>query len=496
MKKKLAALRQSRGKQIEIMEANVSCSNEQQTKAYNDAKTELKRLDAEIAECERLIAEDAEGEGQPDAAKLAAENAELNRKLKITELANKHNLAKLGAEHIAKGSTFDQFQAAALDAIAARETETRSQVQMTRDEGDTRRVAFSEALRHRAGLITLANNQPGYDYRGLASQGLVALAAECVRAKGQNPSRMSPSQIAELAMSTTDFPLILAGTADASLRAGYALAPNNWRQLFARRSAPNFKNQTELHVGMNNAPFGQVPESGEFKHGSLTEGSIAWKLLTYGQIIGFTRQLIVNDNFGALTNIPSQMGLKAAIKQAALAWATFVAANTATYPGDAGATALFAAGHSNLINPGTAISVDSLGVALQTIRAQTDLGGDKMAFGDNFFLVVPTGKEQLARQYTSPQFMPTAQTGVNPWSNSFTVVASAELQSNSATAWYVMPNPIGIAEVFIVGYLDGNEGVYSETRQGFDIDGTEWKARMDVGFGAVDYRGAYKNLGA
>ena len=50
--------------------------------------------------------------------------------------------------------------------------------------------------------------------------------------------------------------------------------------------------------------------------------------------------------------------------------------------------------------------------------------------------------------------------------------------------------------VLIAVSLAGNAGVFSETRQGFDIDGVEWKARMDFGAGVVDYRGAYLNAGA
>lgn len=424
--------------------------------------------------------------------------AERKRVLDITALGAKHGLAELAAKHVGEGTAFDAFKDAVLSAIAAREEQapTRSHAAILRDEGETRKAAFIEALQHRAGMINLTDKQPGYQYRGLASQGLIALASECVRSHGKNPAHMSPMDIAQFAMGTSDFPLILAGTADASLRAGYALAPNRWREIFSRRTAPNFKNQTDLHVGMS-AGFPQVPESGEFKHGSITEGSITWKLLTYGQIISLTRQTIVNDNLGALTNIPQQLGVKAGLRQNALAWAVITANASATFPGDSTATALFEAStHLNYTSSGTAISVDSLGVARKTLKAQTDLGGDKIEMGERFYLVVPVTKEQLARQYTSSAFMPTAQSSVNPWVGSFDVIASSELDASSTTAWYVFPNPVAIAPVLIYGFLDGQEGIASEVRQGFDIDGTEWKARFDFGVGAIDYRGAYKNAGA
>ncbi len=44
-------------------------------------------------------------------------------------------------------------------------------------------------------------------------------------------------------------------------------------------------------------------------------------------------------------------------------------------------------------------------------------------------------------------------------------------------------------------YLEGEEGVYLETQQGFEVDGVATKARLDIGAGALDWRGVYKNAG-
>ena len=44
-------------------------------------------------------------------------------------------------------------------------------------------------------------------------------------------------------------------------------------------------------------------------------------------------------------------------------------------------------------------------------------------------------------------------------------------------------------------FLEGQAGVYFETRQGFEVDGIEMKARMDFAAAAIDYRGLQKNAG-
>jgi len=75
------------------------------------------------------------------------------------------------------------------------------------------------------------------------------------------------------------------------------------------------------------------------------------------------------------------------------------------------------------------------------------------------------------------------------------VIVDARLDANSATAWYLAAdfNQIDTIEY---AYLEGQNGVYIESRQGFDVDGMEIKARLDFAAKAIDYRGLYKNVGA
>jgi hypothetical protein len=43
--------------------------------------------------------------------------------------------------------------------------------------------------------------------------------------------------------------------------------------------------------------------------------------------------------------------------------------------------------------------------------------------------------------------------------------------------------------------LEGQDGVFIETRIGFDVDRVEIKARLDFGAKAIDWRGMHKNAG-
>ena len=64
--------------------------------------------------------------------------------------------------------------------------------------------------------------------------------------------------------------------------------------------------------------------------------------------------------------------------------------------------------------------------------------------------------------------------------------------SLGVTNWFMAVDPSQIDTIEYC-YLEGQQGVYIETRQGFEVDGVEIKARLDFAAGAIDYRGLCKN---
>ena len=80
----------------------------------------------------------------------------------------------------------------------------------------------------------------------------------------------------------------------------------------------------------------------------------------------------------------------------------------------------------------------------------------------------------------------------NPYKGRFVVVSDAEL--TDTTAWYLVADA-SQHDTIEVTYLNGVETPRLETRQGFDVDGIEYKVAFDVGVDAIDFRGLYKNAG-
>ena len=111
------------------------------------------------------------------------------------------------------------------------------------------------------------------------------------------------------------------------------------------------------------------------------------------------------------------------------------------------------------------------------------------------YLIVPAALESIAWQFTSSNYVPATAPTTNPFFGQLQVVVEPRLDANSATAWYLAADTSQIDTVEYC-YLEGNSGVYIETRQGFDVDGMEIKARLDFAAKAIDFRGLYKNVGA
>lgn len=80
------------------------------------------------------------------------------------------------------------------------------------------------------------------------------------------------------------------------------------------------------------------------------------------------------------------------------------------------------------------------------------------------------------------------------WVQKLQVVADPRLDEVSEKDWYLFCDPNAI-EGFTRLHLDGNP-VSVTQEEGFEIDGVKFKCRLAMGVGAIDWRAAYKTIGA
>jgi phage major head subunit gpT-like protein len=392
---------------------------------------------------------------------------------------------------VTRGVALPEARAALIDAAAARDvaTDTRPHIRMSgQDEVETRRAAVEQALLHRYEPGQHQLTPAAREWRGLS---LIEMARSFLEAEGIRVRGMGRDEIATRALHTTsDFPQILASVTNRTLRAAYEAAPRTYQIVARRTSVADFKNVQRLQLG--EAPqLEKVNEAGEFKRGTIGEAKESYRVETYGKVVGITRQVLINDDLDAFTRVPALFGTAAATLESDVVWGIFTA-NAAMADGKT----LFHAGHANLAGTGTALDVVNLAKARTAMSRQTGLDGKTLLNIRPAFLVVPSSLELAAEQLLAQNLSPGKPSDVVPTNlRSLTIVSEPRLEpASGAVPWYLVASPAAI-DTIEYAFLEGQEGVFMETRMGFDVDGVEIKARLDFGAKAIDWRGLYKNPG-
>jgi len=432
----------------------------------------------------------------PDTEAIAtrAREGERDRVSTIYDLAGRLNLERGFAEDLVKrGVTIDESRRLILDQVAAKSDETRTFPHVSiplggRDERVTRRDAVANALLHRYSPTLFQLDDSARQYRGMS---LLELARESLTNAGVNTRGLSRDEVATRSLhSTSDFPEILSAVTNKTLRQAYETYPRTF-MLFCRQVlATDFKAMNRVQLG--EAPqLLEVGESGEFKRGTLGESKESYKVKTYGRVVAITRQTLINDDLDAFTRIPAMYGNSIAQLESDVVWG-IITANPAMADGNA----LFHTTHKNLAGTGTALAVDAVGAARAAMALQTGFDKKTVLNIRPAFLIVPAALELKAEQLVAQNLVPADSTKVVPQSiRTLSPISEPRLDAASPTAWYLAASPNQI-DTIEYAYLEGQQGAYIETRNGFDVDGVEIKCRLDFGAKAIDWRGLYRNPGA
>ncbi len=430
----------------------------------------------------------------PDAESIRAE--ERSRVSTIMTLCARHDLgSELANDLIARGVSINAAREAVLDALGDANPLGRT-VELApaqaRGTGDTAyRDAVADAIMHRAAPSLHAVSPQSREF---AFRSLMDLARHAVERAGVNTAAMPDMEIAGFAMgmrsagyhSTGDFPAILSSVVNRTLRAAYDATPRTFGAWSTRVTVRDFRPVDRLQIG--NAPdLVKVPEGGEFTYGTATEGKESYAIATYGRIIGFSRQMLINDDLRAFDRVVQSFGASAANLESDILYSILL-----SNPAMGDGTALFHANHGNL-GTAAAITEESLTAMLRAFAVQKDLDGRAITVLPRN-IIVPPGKRMVEIHKQLAATTPGSTAEVNPYSNRFSVVEEIRLVNTAGPdPWFAATDPaFGAVEY---AYLAGQEGLYTEHRVGFEVDGIEFKARHDFGAKAIDWRGLYKNPG-
>ncbi|MDR1957847.1 MAG: hypothetical protein LBQ54_02185 [Planctomycetaceae bacterium] len=333
--------------------------------------------------------------------------------------------------------------------------------------------------------------------------GLRGIIAACVQSSGGHlEAGLSPSsfydnarnelnrhriQAAGSSFSTLSLPGILSNIANKSLLDGYQLMEPTILKVAKQSTHKDFKGMTSYRLG-SDGDFRRIPAGGRIQSMGLSEESYENKIETWGRLIQLDRQMIINDDLGAFTNLPRELGMKGARTLEREGWQALLN----------GLGTLFTAAHGNTMT--TALSVAGYNQAA-ALLAKTLIAKDEYSGFLGKYVIVPTELDATANElYTSTTLYET--TGNNPVYNKYEPIVAPYFSgtpkkpaTNGTTQWILMTDP-NLAPLIDLALLDGKlEPTVEDETAAFDVLGVQIRAYFDFGFGLMDWRGAVYSSG-
>jgi hypothetical protein len=306
--------------------------------------------------------------------------------------------------------------------------------------------------------------------------------------------------------STVSLSGVLSNVANKALVSSYDAVQVKWPTFCGVRSLNDFKAHTRYRLDTSGS-FKKVGSTGELKHLGLTDDTFTLQADTYGAIIALTRQMQINDDLGAFTQLPSLIGRLAAIRVEEAAFVQLL--------GNSGS--FFANGNGNYISgAATALSIASLTSAEQKFMDFVSDG--KPILSTPKTLLVGTALKVTADVLYSEAGIIASSLGStsskvteparNPHAGKYPPVGSpyinntavkdqdgAAITGQSSTAWFLFGDPAIIAAVAI-GFLNGQQTPTIESAEtDFATLGMQWRAFHDFGVGYENEKGAVMSAG-
>jgi ribosomal protein L37AE/L43A len=271
---------------------------------------------------------------------------------------------------------------------------------------------------------------------------------------------------------TSDFGSLLTGTITTLLRDTFVDAPRTYEAWTRPVVVSSFK-QTIVAA----AHFPQlrlVDEQGEISRGTPPMTTAALRLREFARIVALSHEALLNDDVGLIGGMIESLAGAAAACESDVAYAALL-----DNPTTADGFPLFSSQHGN-VAAAAGITTASLTAATLLLGAQRAPTGEALNLLPSFVLCGPALAAD-ARTVLAAQTPPSgAETAAVPQ-----LVVDARIRD---ARWYLACDP-GAWPTVVVAHLTDQPTPLVDTRNGWDIEGREVRARLDVAAVAADYRG-------
>ncbi len=394
----------------------------------------------------------------------------------------------LKAECLAGDTTKEQAQEKLLAKLGEGSQPLGHDVIVIHDQKDKVASGFQAALMSRAGL---AVDKPTNEFRGYS---LSEMARHCLEMNNVSTRHMDRMEMVGAAFthSSGDFPNLLQNVMHKTMLKGWDEAPETFQLWTSKGMLTDFK--PTKRVDINSFPsLREVPAGAEYKYATVGDRGETTQLATYGELIALNRQTIINDDLNAFSKLPMMMGRAARRTIGNLVYAILTG-----NPQMSDSKTLFHSDHGNLGTAGVP-STSSLDEMRKLMALQKDGGENATALGIRpAYALVPEALLGKMSTVLQSEYEVGASSKNNTTPNSVRNLAEpisdARLDAASETAWYLAASG-ALHDTIEVSYLDGIEQPFLDQMKGWNVDGTEYKVRIDAGVKPLDWRTLCKNAG-
>ena len=403
---------------------------------------------------------------------------------------------EFATRHFGEGTTVQDFNSAVIAELGRESSKEKVKPVLKSDQRTDEkaniRQGVMDSIAIRSGL-TVKDSKHAQDFSGMT---LFETAREFLRSQGENVLGMSRQKLASRAFhSTSDFPLLLANVMNKNLLGGYTEIAQTFRDLGHKTTVNDFREKHTIRLG--DAPdLMPLNENGEYQNGSFSESGEKYAISTFARKIGFTREMLINDDLSGLTKVPRMFGQAGSRLESDIVWGLLLGydfINDKAKPTilSDGKT-LFHTDHKNMISGAdSAISQQALSDLRKLGRKMKTLDG-KMMNVTYQNLVVGEDIETETEKLLLGTILAHTTGDTNPFTNKLNFRVEPRLTMVDPVAFYAFSNAM---ETFEYATLQGEEDMYTEMVTSTDSDGLTLKVRKDFGAGIVDFRGMAKSAG-
>lgn len=406
----------------------------------------------------------------------------------VSQIRSLAGLPDTWGDDLPEDATEDAIRAAAREAMTQR-TAPRIRVTRSHDDPVTTRARQADALAFRMGGISELPEAS----REFAHLTLMDHAREALTRSGTSTRGLSPDEVLQRALTTSDFPLTVANAANKTAADGYQAAASALKPLFRQRSLNDFKTATSVRLG-GMGQLAEMTESGEFTAVSRGEEGETLQLRTFGRRLDLSRRLIVNDDLGLFGDTTRALGEAAAQTEAAL-MAELVTGDDKLSDGKS----LFHATRANAVSytpQGSSVTrgdaylamLEALAEARKILRTQKGLDGETFIAARPKFIVAGPEAETLIGNLLDwdPSYASTLD--VLTWRKELTPLIDPRISGHDV---YLLADPASVP-VFNQATFGAAPGPQIQRQESWDTLGVSFRVWLDTGVGFAGWRGAVK----